>query len=85
MPVMDGYTATRCWREVERDAGDGRHLPIIAMTANAITGDRQSLDAGNGRHAAAGDAMNSSAADRWWRAFRPMAAAATPGRCRSTT
>ena len=47
MPVMDGYTATRRWREVERDAGDGRHLPIIAMTANAMAGDRQKcLDAG---------------------------------------
>ncbi len=47
MPVMDGYTATRRWRETEEAAGDGRHLPIIAMTANAMTGDRQKcLDAG---------------------------------------
>jgi signal transduction histidine kinase/CheY-like chemotaxis protein len=47
MPVMDGYTATRRWREQERDAGDGRHLPVIAMTANAMAGDRQKcLDAG---------------------------------------
>ncbi|MDQ3493943.1 MAG: ATP-binding protein [Pseudomonadota bacterium] len=47
MPVMDGYTATRRWRECESAAGDGHHLPIIAMTANAMAGDRQKcLDAG---------------------------------------
>ncbi len=47
MPVMDGYTATRRWREGEEEAGDGRHLAIIAMTANAMAGDRQKcLDAG---------------------------------------
>src|SRR5690606_28055277 len=26
MPVMDGYTATRRWREMEAAAGDGRHV-----------------------------------------------------------
>jgi signal transduction histidine kinase/CheY-like chemotaxis protein len=47
MPVVDGYTATRRWREAEAAAGDGNHLPIIAMTANAMAGDRQKcLDAG---------------------------------------
>ncbi len=47
MPVMDGYTATRRWREHEAAVDDGRHLPIIAMTANAMAGDRQKcLDAG---------------------------------------
>ena len=47
MPVMDGYTATQRWRESEEAAGDGRHLAIIAMTANAMAGDRQKcLDAG---------------------------------------
>ena len=47
MPVMDGYTATRRWREDEEAANEGRHLPIIAMTANAMAGDRQKcLDAG---------------------------------------
>lgn len=47
MPVMDGYTATQRWRETEAANGDGRRLPIIAMTANAMAGDRQKcLDAG---------------------------------------
>src|SRR5690606_1699161 len=47
MPVMDGYTATRRWREMEAASGSGRRLPIIAMTANAMAGDRQKcLDAG---------------------------------------
>ena len=46
MPVMDGYTATRRWREHEAVTG-GRRLPIVAMTANAMAGDRQKcLDAG---------------------------------------
>ncbi|HET6435809.1 MAG TPA: ATP-binding protein [Xanthomonadaceae bacterium] len=47
MPVMDGYTATRRWRACEQADGGGQHLPIIAMTANAMAGDRQKcLDAG---------------------------------------
>ncbi len=46
MPVMDGYTATRRWREHEA-ASSGRRLPIVAMTANAMAGDRQKcLDSG---------------------------------------
>ncbi|WP_246109231.1 hybrid sensor histidine kinase/response regulator [Vulcaniibacterium gelatinicum] len=47
MPVLDGYTATRRWREYEAADGTGAHLPIVAMTANAMAGDRQRcLDAG---------------------------------------
>jgi signal transduction histidine kinase/CheY-like chemotaxis protein len=40
MPVMDGYTATRPWRGHEAD-NDLHPIPIIAMTANAMAGDRQ--------------------------------------------
>jgi signal transduction histidine kinase/CheY-like chemotaxis protein len=47
MPVLDGYAATRQWRENEAAEGGARHLPIVAMTANAMAGDRQKcLDAG---------------------------------------
>lgn len=41
MPEMDGLAATRAIRERERSAGDGRHLPIVAMTANALQEDRE--------------------------------------------
>lgn len=39
MPVMDGYTVTREWRTTE-GAGTPR-LPIIAMTASAVEGERE--------------------------------------------
>jgi CheY-like chemotaxis protein len=40
MPVMDGVEATQRIRERER-ALSVRHLPIVAMTANAMQGDRE--------------------------------------------
>nr|WP_255746815.1 hybrid sensor histidine kinase/response regulator [Lysobacter sp. CFH 32150] len=47
MPVLDGYSATRRWRDHESADPTGPRLPIVAMTANAMAGDRQRcLDAG---------------------------------------
>jgi CheY-like chemotaxis protein/signal transduction histidine kinase len=39
MPVMDGIVATKKIREIE-STGE-RHIPIIAVTANALAGDRE--------------------------------------------
>jgi CheY-like chemotaxis protein len=42
MPVMDGFTAARRIRELERRNGRGKRLPIIALTANVMSEDRDS-------------------------------------------
>ena len=39
MPEMDGFAATAVIREWERE--NGKHIPIIAMTAHAMQGDRE--------------------------------------------
>jgi CheY-like chemotaxis protein/HPt (histidine-containing phosphotransfer) domain-containing protein len=40
MPGMDGFQAARAIRAAEAGSGSPRRLPIIAMTANALAGDR---------------------------------------------
>ncbi len=39
MPEMDGFEATRAIRELEKSTGN--HLPIVAMTAYVMKGDRE--------------------------------------------
>ena len=39
MPVMDGVEATEALRRSQR--GSGRHTPIVALTANAMKGDKE--------------------------------------------
>jgi two-component system sensor histidine kinase/response regulator len=41
MPELDGYAATRRIREWEGELEEGERLPIVAMTAHAMTGDRE--------------------------------------------
>jgi signal transduction histidine kinase len=47
MPVMDGLTAVRRIREMEKMDGNGKHVPIIALTAHVLEEERHSaIDAG---------------------------------------
>ncbi len=41
MPEIDGYKATELIRQIEKKSPDQRRTPVIALTANALSGDRE--------------------------------------------
>ncbi|KAF7729321.1 hypothetical protein EC973_004577 [Apophysomyces ossiformis] len=41
MPVMGGFEATQKIREIERQSRADEHIPIVALTAHAMIGDRE--------------------------------------------
>ena len=41
MPVLDGFEATRAIRQAEQAGGSTSRLPIVALPANALQGDRE--------------------------------------------
>ena len=41
MPIMDGFEATRAIRNREAETGVGGRIPIVAISANAMQGDRE--------------------------------------------
>jgi PAS domain S-box-containing protein len=41
MPVLDGFRAAQRWRESEKNQPERGHTPIVALTANAMEGDRE--------------------------------------------
>ncbi|CEJ02687.1 Putative Histidine kinase [Rhizopus microsporus] len=41
MPIMGGFEATQKIREIEHLSGGNSHIPIIALTAHAMIGDRE--------------------------------------------
>jgi CheY-like chemotaxis protein len=67
MPVMDGFEATRRIRDAEA-ARRGARVPIVALTADALAGDRERcLEAGMDDYMTkpVSSAMLANAVERW--------------------
>jgi len=80
MPEMDGFGATRSIRAGE--AGTPRHIPIVALTANAMQGDRERcLAAGMDDYVTKPTTMAAVAAalNRWVPQAEPADPISTPG------
>ncbi len=80
MPEMDGYDATRAIRK--REAGSSKHVPIIALTANAMAQDREEcLEAGMDDHMSKPFSRRQmqDMLNRWMPRGRPGSAAGTAG------
>jgi signal transduction histidine kinase/DNA-binding response OmpR family regulator/HPt (histidine-containing phosphotransfer) domain-containing protein len=45
MPLMDGISVTRRIREIEQASGHGSHIPVIAVTAHAMTDETDKMRA----------------------------------------
>jgi signal transduction histidine kinase/CheY-like chemotaxis protein len=41
MPELDGVAATKAWREIERERANAKRIPIVALTASVLSGDRE--------------------------------------------
>jgi PAS domain S-box-containing protein len=77
MPVLDGYSATRLLRAQARF----QHLPIIALTANAMAGDRErALESGMNDHIAKplDEAAMFATMAKWIRPSRYLASVGIP-------
>jgi signal transduction histidine kinase/DNA-binding response OmpR family regulator len=81
MPTMDGFEATRLLRHQEAESG-GRRIPVIALTANAVKGDRERcLEAGMDDYLAKpiGREQLLAVLERWTQPVqRPLSAASAP-------
>jgi len=75
MPVMDGFVTTRAIREEERRSGGATRLPIIALTANVMSEDRE-LCRASGMDAHIGKPIDSAELIRCLESFLVREAAA---------